>query len=103
MTLRKSNAVYTSKVVTTTYTAKAGELILADTSSAAFTLTLPLSPLAGDSIIVYDAANTFDTKNLTIGRNGSNINGAAADLTANAKGARVELIYFNVSLGWRVF
>ena len=103
MSLKRSSASVGYKIKTSAYNAIVGEYILANTTSGAFTLTLPSSPNAGDTLIIYDAGNTFDLNNLTIGRNGSNINGAAEDLTANAKGARIELIYFNASLGWRVF
>ena len=38
-------------------------------------MKLPSSPNAGDIVAVKDYANTFDTNNLTIGRNGSPIAG----------------------------
>lgn len=103
MALRRSSASSGYKVRTSAYNAIVGENILANTTSGAFTVTLPATPNQGDSIIIYDAGNTFDLNNLTIARNGSNINGVAENLVANAKGARIELVYFNASQGWRVF
>ena len=42
-------------------------------------MTLPASPSAGDIVALKDYANTFDTNNLTIERNGSQpISGEAA-------------------------
>ena len=91
-------------VKTANYTARINDMILADTSSiGAFTITLPASPVVGTQVTILDAGNYFDINNLTVGRNGSNINGAASDLTANVKGARIQLVYFNVGQGWRVF
>ena len=40
--------------------------IFVNTTSAAFTVTLPASPSAGDVIGLKDYADTFDTNNLTI-------------------------------------
>ena len=68
-------------VKTTGFTAVAGEGYFCDTSSAAFTATLPASGTIGDEISFIDYAGTFDTNNLTVGRNGHNIQGSAADLT----------------------
>lgn len=76
---------------------------LIDTSGAAFTLTLPASPTAGDTIQFADSQASFATNNLTIGRNGSNIVGAAADLVANVANAVVTLIYSgDATVGWLV-
>jgi hypothetical protein len=37
------------------------------------TVTLPASPSAGDIVAIKDYAGTWDTNNVTIGRNGSKI------------------------------
>lgn len=89
------------KVITTTYTSLANENILADTSSAAFTITLPIASVAGDVIHIIDSDGTFATNNLTIARNGHSIRGVAADLTLNVNWADVELVYVDTSIGWR--
>ena len=89
-------------VSTATNAAAAGRY-LADTSTAAFTLTLPASPSAGDTIQLADAKGAFATNNLTLGRNGSNIVGQAADLLANVANAVVTLIYSgDTTVGWLV-
>ena len=66
-------------VKTTGFTAVTGTGYFCNTTGGGFTVTLPLSPSAGDVIGVADYAQTFDTDNLTLGRNGSNIAGAASD------------------------
>ena len=48
-----------------------------NTTSAAHTFTLPISATRGDNIAIKDYAGTFATNNLTINRNGHNIQGVA--------------------------
>ena len=87
-------------VKTTTYTAAAGQGIFANTSGGAWTLTLPSSPSIGDEVAVVDYAGTFDTNNLTIGRNGKNIQGSAADLTVATERAGFTLVFSDDTQGW---
>ncbi len=87
-------------VKTTTYTAVAGQGIFANTSGGAWTLTLPASPTIGDEVAVVDYAGTFDTNNLTIGRNSKNIQGAAADLTVSTERAAFTLVFSDDTQGW---
>lgn len=71
-----------------------------NTTSGAITVTLPASPSAGDAIGIKDYANTADTNNITIARNGSNINGDAADYIMNIEGLSVILVYVDGTKGW---
>ena len=80
--------------------ATAGEGYFADTSGGAFTITLPTSASLGDFISVIDYAGTFDTNNLTIGRNGHNIQGDASDLTVATERAGFTLVYVDATQGW---
>ena len=85
------------------FTAVAGGRILADTSGGAWTLTLPASPHAGDSVAILDRKKSWADHNLTIARNGHNIESSASDLTANSAGASLELVYSgDATVGWRV-
>jgi hypothetical protein len=52
-------------VKTSGFTAVAGEGYFCNTTSAAFTATLPSSGTIGDEITFIDYAGTFDTNNLT--------------------------------------
>ena len=76
--------------------------IFCNTSSTAFTVTLPASPVKGDSVRIFDVAKTFDSNNLTIGRNGNPIMGDASDLTINTEGAAFELVFYDGTQGWRI-
>jgi hypothetical protein len=86
---------------TTTYTAVTGDHLLADTSGGAFTITLPATPTAGDYIEFNDAKETWATNNLTIARNGSNIDSLAENLVCNVS-SKIGLTYINATIGWKV-
>jgi hypothetical protein len=87
-------------VKTSGFTAVAGEGYFCNTTSAAFTATLPSSGTIGDEITFIDYAGTFDTNNLTIGRNSHNIQGSAADLTVSTERAGFTLVYVDSTQGW---
>ncbi len=65
--------------------------------TASLTLTLPSSPASGDTIKISNRS-LVDT--CILARNGSNILGAAEDLTLDNAGASFELIYTDTSNGW---
>jgi len=75
---------------------------LCNTTAAAFTVTLPAAPSAGDLIAFADAGSTFDTKNLTIGRAALNIMALGENLIVNTKNAAFSLVYASAALGWRI-
>ena len=81
--------------------AVSGTGYFANTTSAAFTITLPTSPSAGDIVSVRDYAQTFATNNLTIGRNGQPIDGLTLDLTLNTNGQAITLVYVDGTQGWK--
>lgn len=85
---------------TTNYSAVANEGIIADTSGGAFIITLPSTPVTGDTIIIADGAD-WSTINLTVARNGSTIEGLAEDLVIDLGGIQVQLIYDGTT--WEVY
>ena len=87
-------------VKTSGFTAVAGEGYFINTTSAAITMTLPATPTIGDEVSFIDYAGTFDTNNLTIGRNSENIQGSAADLTVSVERAANTLVYTDGTQGW---
>jgi len=90
-------------IKTALYAAVKGDKVLADTSGGAFTVNLPASPAVGDHIDFFDMMRTWGTNNLTVGRNGSNINSAASDFTANVSGAKLKAIYVGSTVGWSIY
>jgi hypothetical protein len=88
-------------VKTTGFTAVSGVGYFVNTTAGIITVTLPASPSAGDVVAVSDYAGTADTNAITIGRNSSNINGAAADLTISNENSAITLVYVDGTQGWK--
>lgn len=89
---------------TSNYTASANDGVLTNTTAGAFTVTLPASPSNGAQVIVADAAGTWGTNNLTVGRNGNNIADVAQDLVCDISGASVQFVYNSSgTASWEVF
>ena len=80
--------------------AVAGYGYFCNTTGGAFTVTLPTSPSLGDFVSFIDYAGTFDTNNLTIARNGKNIQGVAEDLTVSVERAGLTLVFVDNTQGW---
>lgn len=65
-------------------------------------VTLPEFPIDGQIVEIVDAAETADTSNITVSRNGWLINGVASDYTISTEGANKKL-RFRADLGdWQV-
>jgi hypothetical protein len=88
-------AVVTSSL---TVVAKGGYFV--NTSGGVITATLPAAPVLGDFISFIDYNGTFDTNNLTIARNGKNIQGVAEDLTVSVERAGLTLVFTDNTQGW---
>jgi hypothetical protein len=88
------------------YTAVNGDQLLINTTgtggglNAPVTVTLPASPAIGNEVTFIDSGNGFGSNNLTIGRNSSNILGAASDLVVSVNGSAFTLVYVNATRGW---
>ena len=85
---------------TTAFTAVSNKGYFCNTTSAAFTVTLPASPVAGDVIALKDYANTFDTNNLTLNPNGNKIQGSTTNFIISVEGANSQFIYVDSTRGW---
>ena len=80
----------------------AGSRYACNTTSAAFSVTLPAAPAANDRIVINDYAGTFATNALTISHNGKNIMGLAEDMTINTNNTSLTLDYIDATEGWRI-
>ena len=85
---------------TSTYTASVNDRIIADTSGGTFTINLPTSPSTGDEVHIADT-NNFATTNLTIGRNGSTIEGYSDDFILDIAQLDIKFIYDSST--WKIF
>ena len=86
---------------TSPFTAVSGDGFFVNTTSGAITVTLPSSPSQGDIIALKDYANTWDSNNVTLCRNGSKINGNCSNATLDTESQSVTLIYVDGTKGWQ--
>jgi len=87
-------------VKTGNFTAAAGQGVFANTTSSAFTVTLPAGSI-GDEVSIIDYAGTFDSNNLTVASNGSEkIHGSTDDLTVATERAAFTLVFTDSTQGW---
>lgn len=87
-------------VRTANYTAANMDALIANTSGGSFTITLPVSPATGTTVVIADPG-TWDVNPLTVARNGSTIEGVADDFVLNIKDIRVDLVYDGTT--WQIF
>ena len=92
----------TTVVTSTPTTGVSGKGYFIDSSGGAKTVNLPASPSAGDIMAVSDYSQTAATNNITVGRNGSNIQGNASDLVISNSGVALTLVYVDATKGWIV-
>lgn len=83
------------------YTAISGDVIYADTSVQAFTITLPANPVSYSIVTVIDAESTHLLRNVTVDRNGSTIENEASNYTIVNAGLETTFVFFNNT--WNIF
>jgi hypothetical protein len=86
--------------VTSTTTLANNQGVIADTTGGAFTVNLPASPSTGAQVWLADGG-AWGTNNLTVGRNGSTIEGVAQDLVCDITGVGVQMLYDGTT--WQVY
>jgi hypothetical protein len=91
----------TTPKTTTPITSVSGNGYFINTTSIAITVNLPSTPTAGDIVAIADYANTSATNNITVGRNGSLIDGSAIDGKISTNGQVYTLVYVDATEGWK--
>lgn len=84
--------------ITTSQTLTSNEGYIFNSAAGAITATLPAGPAVGSFINI--TFNKNNGNNLTIARNGSNINSTAEDLICDVSGT-FSLIYTDATIGWK--
>jgi len=77
------------------YTAVSGDQLICNHASTAFSVTLPASPSAGDTVIFKNVGAAL----VTINRNSEDIDSVAEDGTL-PEGNAVQLVYVDATIGW---
>ena len=95
-----SGLITWQSVQTTGFTAVSGRGYPCNTTSAAFTVTLPASPSVGDTIQILDYAGTFATNNITLGRNSNKIDGGSSNKLLTTNREAVTITYIDSTQGW---
>ena len=85
------------------FTGVSGNGYFINTTSGAITVNLPASPSAGDIMAVKDYTGTAGTNAITVGRNSSNIRGAASNYTLAKANAGATFIFIDGTEGWQAF
>ena len=85
----------------TTLSSASAPIVLVDTTSSAFSLTLPLSPVTGEWFTIVDNTANFGTHNLTINPNGKNINGSSSNIIFSVSSMSHTLFYNGTQ--WNLF
>jgi hypothetical protein len=87
-------------VQTTGFTAVAARAYPCNTTSAAFTVTLPASPSIGDQVLLLDYAGTFATNNLTVNPNSLKIQTQTGNRIFNTSRLALTFTYVDSTQGW---
>ena len=88
------------RTVSTTYSAVANDRIVC--TAGGFTITLPASPIVNDTIQIIDATGVMGSSNVTVARNGQEIQNLAEDLTLNINNTAITLVYTGATYGWLI-
>jgi len=99
---RSGSVNWDTTAKTAGFTGVSGNGYFINTTSGAITVNLPASPSAGDIMSVADYTGTAGTNAITVGRNSSNINGAANDFTIFQNNGSITCVYVDGTEGWRV-
>lgn len=93
---------YATTTVTTgtSYTAEINNRVLCTSGGITITLPANASLSEGDTVQIIDVAGQAGSSPITVGRNGSLINGLTEDLTIDIGNASPVLVYTGVTYGW---
>lgn len=90
-----------TSIKNTNYTAVANDLVRCNTSTGAFSVTLPEFPNDGDLIGILDVYDSFGINHLTIIPNGHNVDGGNVPIILNDNGAYLTFMYIAASDNWK--
>lgn len=91
--------------IASNYTAANDEKLMVDTSVISIEITLPpaLTAAPGDVVWFVDYLSSFQSNNLILKGNGSNIMSSPTDFSVNVNDVLFLVMFINVSVGWKIF
>jgi|TARA_B110000908_G_scaffold52730_1_gene64338 hypothetical protein len=97
-----STLSYATTVVTTgtSYQAKVNDRVMCTAGSITITLPAVSGLLVGDTVQIIDVTGIAGTNNITVARNGSEIQNVAENLTIDINNSAPVLVYTGVTYGW---
>ena len=87
-------------VQSSNFVAITGNAYPINTTSAAVTVTLPPSPLAGQMLLFTDYSGSWNVNNVTLSRNGNKIYGLASNYVLSGARTAIFLVYVDSAQGW---
>ena len=97
----KANENKKWRAITAAETVQAGAQLAVNTNGGGVTVTLPASPTIGDEVSFIDQGYDWNSNNLIVGQNGTNIVNAASDLTVATQGGAFTLVFSgDATTGW---
>jgi hypothetical protein len=93
---------YATTTVTTgiSYQASVNDRVLCTAGSITITLPLNSTLVVGDTVQIIDVGGNASAANITVGRNGALIQGAASNLTIDINNSSPILVYSGATYGW---
>ena len=97
-----STLSYASTVVETavSYQAKTNDRILCTAGSITITLPAAADAVVGDTVQIIDVGGNSGSANITVARNGAEIQNVAENLTIDINNSAPVLVYTGVTYGW---
>jgi len=87
-------------VTTTSLAAVSNTFYIVNSAGGPVTITLPASPVEGDTVKFQDYSGTFGTNNLTVANNSNKIMRTTDNMTVSTSGASFTLEYTDAASGW---
>tara|TARA_B110000879_G_scaffold55622_1_gene78533 strand:+ start:147 stop:473 length:327 start_codon:yes stop_codon:yes gene_type:complete len=97
-----STLSYATTTVTTaiSYQAKTNDRVMCTAGSITITLPAAADAVVGDTVQILDVTGVAGTNNITVGRNGADIQNVAEDLVININNTAPILVYSGATYGW---
>ena len=82
------------------YQAKTNDRVMCTAGSITITLPAAADAVVGDTVQILDVTGVAGTNNITVGRNGADIQNVAEDLVININNTAPILVYSGATYGW---